>query len=179
MRDNRTSKIIHGAVPMRCARTGHLFDPSLQLDGKEHVGRFCDRVALKRARRARPAEREAVLEREEKGAARDRAVALRRNADDAEAATCDRWAQSEPNLGRCAAAARQTLIGVCAIYLSCSSISERGRVPGPPPPGGGGSERRYSPGAALVQPRRRIKQAARRLRLSAGSSAATSAKWPR
>ena len=69
---------------------GHLFDPSLQLDGKEHVGRFCDRVALKRARRARPAEREAVLEREEKGAARDRAVALRRNADDAEAATYDR-----------------------------------------------------------------------------------------
>ena len=177
MRGNRTSKIIHGAIPMRCARRGHLFDPSLQLDGKEHVGRFCDRVALKRARRARPAEREAVLEREEKGAARDRAVALRRNADDAEAATCDRWAQSEPNLGRCAAAARQTLIGVCAGLAARQLASAAARLGHHP--GGGGSERRYSPDAALVQPRRRIKQAARRLRLSAGSSAATSAKWPR
>ena len=177
MRGNRTSKIIHGAIPMRCARRGHLFDPSLQLDGKEHVGRFCDRVALKRARRARPAEREAVLEREEKGAARDRAVALRRNADDAEAATCDRWAQSEPNLGRCAAAARQTLIGVCAGSAARQLASAAARLGHHP--GGGGSERRYSPDAALVQPRRRIKQAARRLRLSAGSSAATSAKWPR
>ena len=67
-----------------------LVDSSLQLDGKEHVGRLCDRVALKRARRARTAEREAVLERVEEGAARHRAVALRRNADDAEAATCVR-----------------------------------------------------------------------------------------
>ena len=134
---------------------GHLFDPSLQLDGKEHVGRFCDRVALKRARRARPAEREAVLEREEKGAARDRAVALRRNADDAEAATCDRWAQSEPNLGRCPAAARQTLIGVCAISAArqlASAAACLGRHPQEAGVASGGIAQAphwYSPGAAL------------------------------
>ena len=78
-----------GAIPLYVLED-HLIDSSLQLDGKEYVGRFCDRVALKRARRARPAEREAVLERVEEGAARHRAVALRRNADDAEAATCAR-----------------------------------------------------------------------------------------
>ena len=74
---------------MICVR-GRLIDSSLQLDGKEHVGCLCDRVALKRARRARPVEREAVLERVKERAARHRAVALRRNADDAEAAACVR-----------------------------------------------------------------------------------------
>jgi hypothetical protein len=67
-----------------------LFDSSLQLDGEEHVGRLCDRIALKRARRAWPAKREAVLERVEEGAPCYRTVALRRNADDAEAAACVR-----------------------------------------------------------------------------------------